>query len=101
MDTKARLVRRIKLGDEAAFRELFDAYHKQLYGVAFTYLNSTELAEDAVQDVFMKLWDSRGKLDPDKSIEGYIFTPIRNHVLTMIRSDKRRIRYGTMLFIKR
>jgi RNA polymerase sigma-70 factor (family 1) len=91
MADKERLVRKIKLGDEAAFKELFDEYHRQLYGVAFTYLHNTELSEDAVQDVFIKLWDSRAKLDPYKSVEGFLFTIMKNHVLTMIRTDKRRI----------
>ncbi len=91
MADKERLVRKIKLGDEAAFRELFDEYHRQLYGVAFTYLHNKELSEDAVQDVFIKLWNGRAKLDPYRSIEGFLFTIMKNHVLTMIRSDKRRI----------
>jgi len=88
---KEILIRRLKLGDEKAFKRVFDSYYKQLYAVALNYLHNKELAEDAVQEVFVKLWNYRAKLDPAQSLEGFLFTLIKNHVLSMIRANKRRI----------
>lgn len=85
------MIRKLKLGDEAAFRAVFDSYHRQLHKVALNYLHDNELAEDALQEVFVKLWKYRPKLDPTQSLEGLLYTLIKNHVLSMIRANKRRI----------
>lgn len=88
---KGLLIRKLKLGDVAIFKSVFDIYHNQLYAVALNYLKDKELSEDAVQEVFVKLWTYRAKLDPEQSLEGFLFTLIKNQVLSMIRANKRRI----------
>lgn len=81
----------LKRGDKGALREIYTKYHKQLYGLAFKYLKSKKLAEDAVHDVFIKLWRYREKLDSRKSLKGFLFTSMKNHVLNMIRNHKREV----------
>ena len=46
-------------GDEAAFRLLFETYSRRLFHVAYYYLNSRELAEEAILDVFTVIWQKR------------------------------------------
>ncbi len=55
-------MRRLKEGDEKAFRQIYLKYHKELYSVAVKYLRTEDLADDAVHDIFVKLWDNRDKL---------------------------------------
>lgn len=83
------IVAELQKGDEKAFRDIYDKYHKQLYGLALNYLKSKSLAEDAVHDVFIKLWNHRMKLDKNKGVKGFLFTSMKNHVLNMIRDRKR------------
>ena len=78
-------------GDKAAFRKIYTLYHDSLYGMAYRYLRNSQLADDAVQDIFVKLWTERKNLDVDKSLHGFLFSSIKNHVLNMIRSNARRI----------
>lgn len=85
------LVDEVKQGNEQSFEIIYLKYHKQLYVIAFKYLRSQELAEDAVQDIFLKLWRIRRELDPSLSLRDFLFTILRNHVLNMIRNDRRRI----------
>lgn len=80
----------IKSGNAQSFRVLYNRYHKQLYYLARQYLKDKNLAEDAVQDVFLKFWDARHKLNPSSSIEGLLFTMLKNHVLNMIRDENNR-----------
>lgn len=87
---KAQL-QKLKNGDEECFREIYDQYHRRLYGIAFKYLKSKELAQDAVHDVFVKLWNRRRDLDADGSLKGFLFTSVKNHVLNMIRDRKREV----------
>ncbi len=85
------LVRLIRLGDKHAFEEIYHRYHKQLYYLAMKYLKSKNLSEDAVQEIFIKLWQKRDQLDPEKSVKGFLFISMKNHVLNMIRNRKNKI----------
>lgn len=85
------LVQKIRDGDEKAFREIYDRYHIQMYYIAKKYVKIPSLAEDAVQDIFVKLWVKRDQLDETKSIKGFLFTMLRNHVLNMLRDNKKEI----------
>jgi RNA polymerase sigma-70 factor (ECF subfamily) len=81
----------LKNGDEKAFREIFGYFHKPLYILALKYLKDTQLAEDAVQDIFLKLWINRQSLDQDLSLRGFLFTSLKNHILNIIRNRKTEI----------
>lgn len=85
------LTQGIKDDEEISFELLFEKYHRQLYLLAVRYLRDEKLAEDAIQDVFLKVWEQRRRLDPSRPIKGFLFATLKNHVLNMIRSRKRRI----------
>lgn len=92
MDSESRdIIDRLRCGDRPAFREVYWAHHRSVYGLAVRYLKDPELAEDAVQDVFMKLWLNRSCLDSEKSISSFLLTTLKNHVLNMIKSQQRRV----------
>ena len=55
MDDSA-LTHQLKQGNQLAFTILYDTYSEQVYRLAFKYLCNKELAEDAVQNLFMKVW---------------------------------------------
>ncbi|CAN5486516.1 RNA polymerase sigma-70 factor [soil metagenome] len=82
------LVQKIRDGSDKAFRELYDRYHVQMFFIAKKYLKDSCLAEDVVQDIFVKVWVKRHTLNDIKSVKGYLFTMVRNHVLNMIRDRK-------------
>ena len=82
-------IQRLKLGDSKAYEKLYHRYHKRLYGLAFKYLKSHELAEDAVHDTFIKLWDKRSSIH--SNFKGFLFTSVRNHVMNMIRNNKQKV----------
>lgn len=88
---EADLVRDVRSGNRPAFREVYNRFHKQLYIIALRYLKHSELAEDAVQDVFINLWLKKQTLNPDLSLKAFMATCLKNHVLNMIRSNKKKI----------
>ena len=49
----------IEQGDEGAFTQVYERYHKLLYVLAYRYLMSSDMAEDVVQHVFTRLWEFR------------------------------------------
>src|SRR5699024_2927378 len=86
------LLQRLRKGNENSFRKIYLKYHKQLFRVALKYLRSKSLAEDAVHDVFVNLWDNREKLKSSGSLKGFLFTATKNHVLNVIDKDRRRLK---------
>lgn len=83
------IIKGLKRGEEYAFRNIYDKYHKTVYGIALKYLKDKSLAEDAVHDIFIKLWEYRQNLDEQRSLKGFLITSTKNHVLNMIRDQKR------------
>jgi RNA polymerase sigma factor (sigma-70 family) len=61
---------------------------RRLYLVAFRFLKSKEEAEDAVQEVFIRLWNKREKLDEYISIEALAMTTVKNYCIDQIRKLK-------------
>lgn len=77
----------IEKGDEKAFTQAYERYHKLLYVLAYRYLMSSDMAEDVVQHVFTRLWEFRSELRVGISLKNYLFTMTKNHVLNMIRNE--------------
>ena len=70
MDDSA-LTHQLKQGNQLAFTILYDTYSEQVYRLAFKYLCNKELAEDAVQNLFMKVWIKRTSLDESRPLTYY------------------------------
>ena len=79
------LLARAAQGDHRAFKRIFDAYQPRVYTFALHYLRSTHLAEEAVQEVFVKLWRKGSTLTAINDLQQYIFRVARNHALDSLR----------------
>jgi RNA polymerase sigma-70 factor (ECF subfamily) len=80
----ALLVCELKAHNEKAFRKLFDIYYNDIYGYSLSILKSKELAEENVQEVFLKVWLHRENLDAEKSFKAYLFTIARNQAFNTL-----------------
>jgi RNA polymerase sigma-70 factor (family 1) len=72
-------------GDEAAFDTLYKRYVVRLLNTAFQKTNSREMAQELVQDVFMELYLHRAKITIHTSLQGYLFTILRNKIFNHYR----------------
>jgi RNA polymerase sigma-70 factor (ECF subfamily) len=61
---------------------------RKLYIVAFRFLKRQEEAEDAVQEVFIKLWNRLDDLDRYNSLEAFAVTTVKNYCIDIIRKEK-------------
>ncbi|MGV3510276.1 MAG: RNA polymerase sigma factor [Sphingobacteriaceae bacterium] len=82
---ETELLKRIAEGSEEAFSELFYGYHNQLGSFIFSITGSSELSEEIVQDIFLKIWKNRLVLVNVKEFNSYLFILSRNHTLNEIR----------------
>lgn len=88
INTDQELIIRLKAGDEGAFQAIYTNYHKSLYFLAYKYLKEQAMAEDALQDVFLKLWLSRHILEEKLALKGFLFTALKNYLLNTLRDKK-------------
>ena len=72
-------------GDEAAFRILVEQHWDNIYGVTFAFTKSPVIAEEIVQDVFVKIWLKRESLPIIKNFSDFLFIIARNHIFTTLR----------------
>ena len=72
----------------ADFNDLVRQLNLNLYGYAFRILHNQEEAEDAVQEIFIKLWNLGNKLDEYKSIGALSTTMIKNFCIDQLRKRK-------------
>lgn len=63
----------LKNGDKQAFNHLFALYSQKIFFFAKGYLKSEKEAEEIVQETFLKIWERRNHLDPELSINAYLF----------------------------
>lgn len=75
------LSRRLSEGDETAFREVFDRFHRRIYHFALGFLKDKDQSEEIVQDTFLHFWLHREKLDHQYPIAPYLFTIARRTVI--------------------
>jgi RNA polymerase sigma-70 factor (ECF subfamily) len=90
--TEKDLLARMAEGDEAAFTFIFNQYQGKLYSVGVDITHSPEIAEEIVQDVFLKLWLKKEKLSLVESFSGYLFIIMRNEALDWLVKQARRRR---------
>lgn len=80
------LVEQLSSKSEKAFRCLFDKYHQDIFIFSKSILKLDSLAEEIVQEVFLKVWLNASELNPDLEFKSYIFTIARNLSLNSLRS---------------
>jgi RNA polymerase sigma-70 factor (family 1) len=88
MCNELELIARLAKQDKQAFTIIYNRYAEQLFYHALKYVKSSELAEDAVQDVFVKLWNQSQTLEINYSLQAYLFRSIQNHLLNVIKRGK-------------
>lgn len=78
-------VARARAGDRDAFELVFRHWYPRLADYACRLLDGADAAEDAVQDVFVAIWDRRDRLPDADALAGYLFRAVRNRSLNQLR----------------
>jgi RNA polymerase sigma-70 factor (ECF subfamily) len=84
------LARRFAAGDPEALRELFDRYAGAVLTVALSRLRHRDLAEEAVQDTFVKAWRAAARFDPRRALRPWLYAIARRSAADIARRERRR-----------
>jgi RNA polymerase sigma-19 factor, ECF subfamily len=87
-ETDAELVRRIREGDERALEVVFRAHFAGMAAFVDRYVRSPDMAEELVQDIFLKIWAKRARLAEIESLKTYLYRAARNQALNHLRRLK-------------
>lgn len=74
--------------NEIAFRKLFTDYYASLCSFALYYVESGDIAEDLVQDVFVKLWETKDNWKDVEDFSAYVYQMVRFRCFNYLRSEK-------------
>jgi len=91
------LLRRISRGDQPAFSALFTSYHPFVYAFSRRITRSEELAEEVVQDIFLKIWVDRESLERIDDFGAYLNRVVRNHCYNVLRKLAMESRHASLL----
>lgn len=83
--------------DGHAFTELYNRYWGLMFTHARRMVKDDDLANDIVQEVFLKLWQHSKSINISGSVSGYLYRSLRNHILNHIEKQRVRQDYLTSL----
>ena len=80
------LIAAVAKGDEAAFERLYAATRAKLFGVVLRILRRQDLAEEVIQETFVKIWHSAGQFNPALSSPiTWMASIARNRAIDVVR----------------
>ena len=76
---------RLRNGDVAAFKTLYERYIRQLFAFVVRITRDTDEAKNILQEVFEKLWRDKGTISIKESVRGLLYTMAKNKALDLAR----------------
>src|SRR5690606_6994966 len=97
LDADYELMQRVSLDDESAVSELYDRFGPLVYRMAHQMMPTRSDAEDAVQEIFVRLWRTAGRYDPKRAaLVTWVMMLSRRILVDRLRRQKARIKASTM-----
>lgn len=89
--TDEQIIQQIRQGEQSALAALYDRYGTAVYSLAYRVLQNAQLAEEATQDTFMKVWHGHAHWDAQKGrFMSWLLTIARNTSIDLLRVEQRR-----------
>ncbi|MDR1090435.1 MAG: RNA polymerase sigma factor [Prevotella sp.] len=77
----------LKKGSYSDFKILYEEYSDRLYGFIFNLTRSKSMANDIMQETFIKVWINRENIDPSMSFKSYLFKISKNKITDEFRKQ--------------
>src|SRR5580693_9069030 len=91
------LARRLRARDPHAMADLYDAYGRLAYSLIYRIVRNSAVAEDLVQETFLRVWNRAHSFDPDRGALGpWVLTVARNRAIDYVRSVDGRMSQGAL-----
>ncbi|WP_316816154.1 RNA polymerase sigma factor [Pedobacter nyackensis] len=80
---------KLKGGEEPAFGKLYVHYSEMIYARLLRLLKDTDVADEIIQDLFLKIWEKREQINTTQSFKSYLYTIAENLVYDHFRKVAR------------
>ena len=91
-DSEKDIIEGIVKGNENSFAQLYLQYKDKVYAISLRLCMSAEVAEDMVQEIFLKVWLNRDNLSEVAHFRAYLYTLSRNHIIRYLKKLSREIK---------
>ena len=88
-----KLLSCLKESDKDSFRELFSKYHQSLFNFVLYRVKDEVIADDIVQDTFLRVWKHRNSIKPNQSFFSYIAKISNNLCMDYFRHENVKLRH--------
>ena len=88
-----KLVYQLKENNVKAFESIFNKYYPLMVSFAHHYIYRTDICEEIVQDIFVKIWENADILNLRPPIKAYLTTMVKNRCIDYIRKSSIRKQY--------
>jgi RNA polymerase sigma-70 factor, ECF subfamily len=96
-DADLALMRRVAADEESAIAELYDRFGSLVYRMAFQAMPTRADADDAVQEVFVRLWRTAKRYDPKRAaLVTWVMLISRRHLVDKLRRTQARLRASSL-----
>jgi len=93
IDILKSYIKELRKGSHKAFNAIYDMYADKLYGFVFAHTKSREMANDLVQETFLKLWTMRESLSVEGSLQAMLFTMSHNKMIDTFRAQINKVEF--------
>ncbi|RBL88506.1 RNA polymerase sigma-70 factor [Chitinophaga flava] len=93
LNSEPDLLLLVSQGDEAAFARLFHAYHQRLGAFVFQLTGSITMAEEIVQEVFIRIWEKKEKLSQVHHFHPYLYMVAKNYTFSFLKKLGRELEH--------
>ncbi|MBN9381866.1 MAG: sigma-70 family RNA polymerase sigma factor [Chitinophagaceae bacterium] len=89
MEYEKKIWDTFRYGDESSFRILFDEYYAPLFNYGYKFTTDNFIIEEALQDLFVKLWKNKSSIDKTGSVKNYLYKAFRRVLLRKLEYTPR------------
>ena len=93
-DADVKLMLDFKKGDTSAFEKIVIKYYPELLNLAYKFLGNRVEAEDACQEIFVKIFKTRKRYKPQATLRTFLYRITYNHCVNISRQYKRKKTYN-------
>lgn len=80
-----KLIDQMKAGDPVAFGKIYDHYSQAIYGKLLKFVKISAVADEMLQDIFLKVWENRHTLDSNYSLKPWLYRVTENEIYKFYR----------------
>jgi RNA polymerase sigma-19 factor, ECF subfamily len=83
--------RQIQQKDIRVFENYYKEHYKEFFLVSYKYVKTTALAQEIVNDVFVKIWEDAEKITIESSLKSYIYRSVINRSINALNKQKKEL----------